>query len=148
MLYGTPDDAAAQVAYIEKRGYPISWIEMGEEPDGKAALTEVYGALFSPQARVIHKVDPALKLGGPVFEGVNEDITVWPDAQGRVSWMGRFVAYLKSHGRLADLDFLSFEHYPFEQCDIAWKNLYQEPQLMKHILDVWRQDGVPKNVPL
>src|SRR6266404_3421619 len=29
MLYGTPDDAAAQIAYIEKRGYPISYIEMG-----------------------------------------------------------------------------------------------------------------------
>ena len=29
MLYGTPDDAAAQIAYIEKRGYPISTIEMG-----------------------------------------------------------------------------------------------------------------------
>jgi len=28
MLYGTPDDAAAQIAYIEKRGYPISYIEM------------------------------------------------------------------------------------------------------------------------
>jgi len=32
MLYGTPEDAAAQIAYIEKRGYPISYIEMGEEP--------------------------------------------------------------------------------------------------------------------
>ena len=35
MLYGTPDDAAAQIAYIEKRGYRIGYIEMGEEPDGK-----------------------------------------------------------------------------------------------------------------
>ena len=37
MLYGTPDDAAAQIAYIEKRGYPIAGIELGEEPDGKHA---------------------------------------------------------------------------------------------------------------
>src|SRR5256712_3491465 len=28
MLYGTPDDAAAQIAYIERRGYPIGYIEM------------------------------------------------------------------------------------------------------------------------
>jgi hypothetical protein len=62
--------------------------------------------------------------------------------------MGRFVEYLKSHGRLSDLSFVSFEHYPFEPCDITWKSLYAEPGLMKHILQVWRDDGVPKNVPL
>jgi hypothetical protein len=148
MLYGTPDDAAAQIAYIEKRGYPISGIELGEEPDGKHALPEDYGALYIQWAAAIHKVDPKLKLGGPIFEGVNEDITVWPDAQGRRSWMGRFVAYLKAHNRLSDLSFVSFEHYPFEPCTITWKTLYQEPQLMKHILEVWRNDGVPPDVPL
>jgi hypothetical protein len=148
MLYGTPDDAAAQIAYIEKRGYPIGYVEMGEEPDGKHAMPEDYGALYLQWAAAIHKVDPKLKLGGPVFEGVNEDIRLWPDSQGRTSWMGRFVAYLKEHGRLADLSFVSFEHYPFQPCAITWKTLYQEPQLMKHILQVWREDGVPKEVPL
>ena len=148
MLYGTPEDAAAQIAYIEKRGYPISYVEMGEEPDGKHAMPEDYGALYLQWATALHKVDPKLKLGGPVFEGVNEDIRVWPDAQGRTSWMGRFVAYLKGHGRLADLAFVSFEHYPFHPCTITWKDLYTEPELMKHILQVWRNDGVPKEVPL
>src|SRR5262249_15720704 len=148
MLYGTPDDAAAQVAYIEKRGYRIGYIEMGEEPDGKHAMPEDYGALYLQWATALHKVDPKLKLGGPIFEGVNEDIKVWPDKQGRTSWMGRFVAYLKEHNRLSDLSFVSFEHFPFEPCDITWKTLYSEPQLMKHILQVWRDDGVPKDVPL
>ena len=148
MLYGTPDDAAAQIAYIAKRGYPIGYIEMGEEPDGKHAMPEDYAALYLQWATAIHKVDPRLKLGGPIFEGVNEDIRVWPDAQGRTSWMGRFVDYLKAHGRLADLAFASFEHYPFEPCEITWKSLYAEPRLMKHILQVWRDDGVPKTVPL
>ena len=148
MLYGTPDDAAAQIAYIERRGYPIRYIEMGEEPDGKHALPEDYAALYLQWAAAIHKVDPKLRLGGPVFEGVNEDIRVWPDARGRTSWMGRFVDYLRAHGRLADLGFVSFEHYPFEPCDITWKSLYSEPRLMQHILQVWRDDGVPRNVPL
>ncbi len=148
MLYGTPDDAAAQIAYIEKRGYRIGYIEMGEEPDGKHAMPEDYAALYLQWATAIHKVDPKLKLGGPIFEGVNEDIRVWPDAQGRISWMGRFVDYLKAHGRLSDLSFVSFEHYPFEPCTITWKTLYSEPHLMKHILQVWRDDGVPKEVPL
>jgi len=148
MLYGTPDDAAAQIAYVEKRGYAIGYIELGEEPDGKHAMPEDYAALYLQWARALHKVDPKLKLGGPIFEGVTEDIRVWPDRQGRTSWMGRFVDYLKAHGRLSDLAFVSFEHYPFEPCDIAWKSLYNEPRLMKHILQVWRDDGVPKNVPL
>jgi hypothetical protein len=148
MLYGTPDDAAAQIAYLEKRAYPIGYIEMGEEPDGKHAMPEDYGALYIQWAAALHKVDPKLKLGGPIFEGVNEDIRVWPDAAGHSSWMGRFVDYLKTHGHLKDLAFVSFEHYPFEPCEITWKTLYQEPQLIKHILQVWRDDGVPKDVPL
>jgi len=148
MLYGTPEDAAAQIAYVEKRGYPIGYIEMGEEPDGKHAMPEDYGALYIQWADALHRVDPQLKLGGPIFEGVNEDIRVWPDAQGRTSWMGRFVAYLKARGHLGDLAFVSFEHYPFEPCEIKWESLYSEPQLMRHILQVWREDGVPKHVPL
>jgi hypothetical protein len=148
MLYGTPDDAAAQIAYLERRGYRIGYIEMGEEPDGKHATPEDYGALYLQWATAIHKIDPKLKLGGPIFEGVNEDIRLWPDARGRTSWMARFLDYLKSHGRLSDLAFVSFEHYPFEPCEITWTSLYSEPRLMKHILQVWRDDGVPANVPL
>jgi hypothetical protein len=148
MLYGTPEDAAAEIAYIEKRGYSVGYVELGEEPDGKHAMPEDYAALYIQWAAAIHKIDPKLRLGGPVFEGVNEDIRVWPDAQGRISWMGRFVDYLKAHGRISDLAFVSFEHYPFDACTITWKTLYTEPQLMKHILQVWRDDGVPKEVPL
>jgi hypothetical protein len=148
MLYGTPDDAAAEIGYVEKRGYNLGYVELGEEPDGKHAMPEDYAALYIQWAAAIHKVDPKLKLGGPVFEGVNEDIRVWPDVRGRVSWMGRFVDYLKAHGHISDLAFVSFEHYPFEACTITWKTLYTEPQLMKHILQVWRDDGVPKEVPL
>jgi F5/8 type C domain len=148
MLYGTPDDSAAQIAYILKRGYPIGWIEMGEEPDGKHMLPEDYAALYIQWADAIHRVDPKLKLGGPVFEGINEDIHVWPDAQGRTSWSGRFVEYLRSHGHLRDLSFFSMEHYPFEPCSITWKSLYREPQMMKHVIQDLREAGVPKEVPI
>jgi hypothetical protein len=148
MLYGTPEDAAAEIAYLEKRGYPISFVELGEEPDGKHAMPEDYAALYLQWATALHRVDPKLRLGGPIFEGVTEDIRLWPDAEGRTSWMGRFVAYLKAHDRLADLAFVSFEHYPYSPCEITWKSLYAEPRLMKHILQVWRDDGVPKEVPL
>lgn len=148
MLYGTPEDSAAQIAYLKKRGYPISYVEMGEEPDGQYMLPEDYGALYLQWATALHSVDPSLKLGGPVFQGVNEDIKVWPDAQGRTSWLGRFLDYLKTHGRITDLAFMSFEHYPFPPCDVTWSDLYREPQLVSHILQVWRDDGLPADVPL
>jgi len=148
LLYGIPEDAAAELAYVEKRGYPISYVEMGEEPDGQYTLPEDDAELYIQFAAALHKVDPKLKLGGPVFTGQNEDILAWPDAQGRISWTGRFVDYLKAHGHLQDLAFFSFEHYPYEPCKIAWSNLYDEPTLMSHILQVWRNDGVPANVPM
>jgi len=148
LLYSTPEDAAAQMTYIKKRGYPVSYIEMGEEADGQYMTPEDYGALYLQFATALHQVDPAFKLGGPSFEGVTEDIKAWPDAKGRTSWFTRFLDYLKAHGRLQDLAFMSFEHYPYDGCETPWKNLYQEPELITHIMQVWRDDGLPPNVPM
>ncbi len=143
MLYDTPDNAAAEIAYLKKRGYPISYVEMGEEADGQYMLPEDYAALYVQWATAIHRVDPALKLGGPSFQGVNKDIEVWPDADGKVSWTARFVNYLKQHGRMNDLAFFSFEHYPFDPCRTPWGMLYDEPELVSHIMQVWHEDGIP-----
>ena len=148
MLYSTPEDAAAQMSYIKKRGYPVRYIEMGEEPDGQYMQPEDYASLYLQFATALHRVDPGFKLGGPVFEGVTEDIKVWPDEQGRTSWLGRFLDYLKTHRRLQDLAFMSFEHYPYDGCETPWENLYQEPELITHIMKVWREDGLPPGIPL
>jgi hypothetical protein len=148
MIYSTPEDAAAQIRYLEARHYPISYVEMGEEPDGHYMLPEDYAALYLQFAEAIHKVDPSIKLGGPIFTGQNKDIEVWADDTGRTSWTGRFIDYLKSHKRLSDLAFFSFEHYPFPPCNYNWTNLYDEPTLVSHIVDVWHEDGVPATTPL
>jgi len=83
---------------------------------------------------------------------VDKDITLWADDQGRTSWMRRFVDYLRSHGHLRDLSFMSFEHYPFLVNGFSppddWDTLYAEPGIMKHVLQMWRDDGVPADVPL
>jgi len=152
VIYGTPEDCANEVAYIHKRGYPVVGIEIGEECDGKHTMPEDYGALYCQWAEAIHKLTPGAKLGGPIFEGVDKDITLWADNQGRTSWMGRFIDYLKTHGHLQDLSFMSFEHYPFMVNGFTppddWDTLYMEPGIMKHVLHMWREDGVPKSVPL
>ncbi len=148
MIYSTPEDAAAQIAYLEKRGYPISYIEMGEEADGQHMLPEDNAALYIQFAAAIHKVDPALKLGGPSFEGVIEDVQVWPDSEGRVSWLGRFFDYLRAHHRIQEFSFLSFEHYPYEACNTSWNDLYREPDNIGHIIQVYKDDGLPPNTPI
>jgi hypothetical protein len=148
MIYGTPEDAAAEIAYLEKRGYAISYVEMGEEPDGHYTPPEDYAALYVQFAVALHRVDAKLKLGGPIFTGVNKDIETWADAEGQTSWTRRFVNYLTAHGKLGELAFFSFEHYPIEPGKIAWSSLYDEATLVTHIMAVWRQDGVPANVPL
>jgi len=148
MLYDTPENAAAEIAYLEKRKYPISYVEMGEEADGQFMLPEDYAALYLQWATALHRVDPALKLGGPSFQGVNKDIEAWPDANGKVSWLGRFVDYLKQHGRMNDLAFFSFEHYPFDPCKTPWGELYEEPELLSHIMQVWHDEGIPAGMPV
>ena len=148
LLYETPENAVAEIAYIENRHYPISYVEMGEEADGQFMLPEDYAALYVQWATALHRLDPALKLGGPSFTGENRDIEVWPDASGRVSWTGRFIDYLKQHGRIKDLSFFSFEHYPYDACKTPWSVLYDEPELIRHIIQVWHEDGVPADVPL
>ena len=148
LLYDTPDNAAAEMGYLQKRGYAISYVEMGEEADGQYMLPEDYAALYVQWATALHRVNPNLKLGGPSFQGVNRDIEVWPDSSGKVSWTERFLDYLKKHQRMNDLAFFSFEHYPYDPCRIPWGSLYDEPELMSHIMQVWRDDGVPANIPM
>ncbi|MGH9615296.1 MAG: discoidin domain-containing protein, partial [Acidobacteriaceae bacterium] len=148
LIYGNPDTSAAQIKYLESRHYPISYVEMGEEADGQYITPEDDAALYIQWANAIHAIDPKIKLGGPSFEGVNRDILYWPTADGRASWLGRFLTYLKQHGHLQDFAFFSFEHYPYNPCHISWNDLYDEPQLVTNIMQTWRNDGLPANVPM
>ena len=148
ILYSTPEDAVAQLQYLKRRGYPISYVEMGEEPDGHYTPPEDYAALYLQFAAALHRFDPTLRLGGPIFTGQNEDVQTWADGEGNTSWTARFINYLKAHGRLGELAFFSFEHYPIDAGKIQWSNLYDEARLVTHIMQVWREDGVPPEVPL
>jgi len=148
MLYDNPDNAANEIGYLKTHGYAVKYIELGEEPDGQFVLPEDDAALYIQWADAIHKVDPMIQLAGPVFEGANTDIQVWPDSQGNVSWFNRFLNYLSSHSHLQDLNVMTFEHYPFDPCNLRWSNLYYEPQLVQGIMNTWRQDGLPATVPM
>jgi hypothetical protein len=49
---------------------------------------------------------------------------------------------------MKDLAFFSFEHYPYEPCRTPWGVLYDEPELVSHIMQVWHEDGVPADMPI
>ncbi len=148
LIYSVPEDAAAMIAYLKKRGYPISWVEMDEEADGQFYMPEDYASLYIQFADAMLKVDPTLKLGGPVFQGINQDVSVWPDEHGNKSWFGRFYDYLKSHGRAKDLAFASFEIYPYEASTMKWDDLYRNRELTRKTLQAFRDDGLPADIPL
>ena len=149
MLYSTPEDAANEIAYLYKRKYPISWIEMGEEADGQRVLPEDYATLYMQFAKAIHKLVPRAPLGGPAFEGTPGDVDSWADANGRVSFLGRFVDYLKAHNHLQDFTFFSFEHYPCMGTGMCsdWSSLYWEPDFVNHVVQAWKDNGLPPKLP-
>ncbi len=149
ILYAIPEDAANEIAYLYKRKYPVSWIEMGEEADGQRILPEDYATLYVQFAKAIHKLTPNAPLGGPAFEGTPGDVDSWADGNGRVSFLGRFVDYLKARGRLQDFTFFSFEHYPCmgnRRC-AEWSSLYWEPAYVHHVIQAWKDNGLPAGVP-
>ncbi len=149
VLYTIPEDAANEIAYLYKRKYPISWIEMGEEADGQRVLPEDYAALYVQFARAIHKLTPSAPLGGPAYEGTQGDVDSWANGNGEVSFTRRFVNYLTAHGSLKDFSFFSFEHYPCQgnpQCR-DWGSLYWEPDFVSHVVQAWKDNGLPPNIP-
>lgn len=151
MMYSTPANAAAEIRYLETRGYAIARVEMGEEPDGQFVTPEDDAALYVQFAVALHAVDPNLQLGGPVFEDNAHDVKAWPlVAHGETSWVKRFLAYLSAHGHSGDLGFFSFEHYPFASCSNSKDeaNLVREPSLVSNIVSVWRNDGLPVGLPM
>jgi hypothetical protein len=151
MLYSTPENAVNEVRYLRARGYRTRMIELGEEPDGQYVTPEDDAELYIQWARALHAFDPSLKLGGPVFSGTNDDVQAWPDQHGDISWLHRFLAYLRAHHAMNELSFMSFEHYPFDGCEHGRKlrdDLISEPALMTHIVQVWRGDGLPASVPM
>lgn len=148
VLYDTPENAAAELRFLRARGYPVTQMELGEEPDGQYVSPEDYGALYVQWADTLHRVDPTLALGGPSFQTAIEGWVAWPDARGDRSWLRRFLGYLKGRGRLADFAFFSFEWYPFDNvCAPPAPQLTLAPNLLQNALARLQQEGLPRRVP-
>ena len=139
VLYDTPENAAAELRYLRARGYPVSRMELGEEPDGQFVTPEDYGALYIQFASVLHAVDPNIKLGGPSFQDI---------AEGKNVWLRRFLAYLGRRGHLNDYTFSSFEWYPFDNpCQQTGPQLKQATQMLTQSLRAMRAADSRQSTP-
>jgi hypothetical protein len=148
LLYDTPENGAAAIRYLRSRHYAVRGVEMGEEPDGQYVTPEDYGALYLQWADALHAIDPALSLGGPCFQSTVADINTWADRDGNTSWLNRFLNYLKQRHRTADLNFFSFEWYPFDDLsEPVESQLQRAPALLAQFLDTVRAEGLPPSLP-
>lgn len=146
MVYSTPENAVAEIAYLTARHDSILGVELGEEPDGQFMTPEDYGAYYVQWAAAIHASYPSVKVGGPVLS--SSVVSTWPNASGETDWMKRFVAYLNSHNALSQLQFVSCEHYPFTANTTDWALLSQEPGLVQSYFSSIHTALVPKTVPV
>lgn len=146
VLYDTPENAAALVRYLKARNYPIARLELGEEPDGQYVDGADYGALYLETYDILRAIDPTLVMGGPSLQSGLSD--TWLNNDPDRSWNSHFIRYLKARGRLADLQFFSFEHYPFDDiCGDIYAKLVQQTHLMEGLFARVRAEGVPDAIP-
>ena len=148
VLYDTPQNAAAEIEYLLKRGYAIADVEVGEEPDGQYATPEDYGALFIQFADAIHAVAPSVKLGGPCFQTTVSEYFTMPLRGDKRTWMRRFLDYLSRRGRRGDYAFFSFEWYPFDNgCGDTAPQLAEHANILRAVIDRLQRDGLTRDVP-
>ncbi len=149
VLYGTPDDAAAEVRFLRRRGYRVGRIEMGEEPDGQYVTPEDYGTLYTQVARAIRASWPDAPLGGPGFQGLESRVMfAWPSDTTGDTWIPRFLRTLRTRGQPGDFTFFSFEWYPWDDiCGESAPQLAEASARLTDRLGRVEREGIDASVP-
>ena len=146
VLYDTPENAAAALRFLRRRHYPVTRIEMGEEPDGQNVSAEDFGALYRQFALALKAVDPAIGIGGPNLQDAVADS--WADDTADHSFTRRFLKTIRTPGRQAPFDFFSMEHYPYDSlCGTMEDKLRGANARLDGAMARLRDDGVPATVP-
>jgi hypothetical protein len=147
VYFDTPENAVAEIKYLKHRGYPVSQVELGEEADGQFVAPEDYADLYLETAAQIRKIAPELQLGGPSSQGALTP--TWPVPDEGWSWTKRFLARLKARDGLKELNFFSFEYYPWDdQCGRMDEKLRENSPYMQNVFDEIHGGGLPKDTPL
>ncbi|NBC35081.1 hypothetical protein GTZ99_00745 [Novosphingobium sp. FSY-8] len=146
VLYDTPENAAAALRYVRWRGYPVTQVELGEEPDGQYGEPDDYAALYLAWVDRLRPHAPGVQFGGPSAQSALSD--TWLLSNPERSWNKLFIQSLKARGRLADLQFYSFEFYPFDDiCGAIPPKLIEEEALMHTLMQRLSDEGVGPGIP-
>ncbi len=142
LLYDTPENILAEIAFLKSRGYTVSRVELGEEPEEQWGAPEDAANLYMQRAKSLVALDPTLQLGGPSL--VTDISSTWPDL-----FIRRFWSYLASHNGTSAMQFFSFEYYPFDHvCDDPATQLARLPDHLRKTMNNLRSDGLPPGVPV
>ena len=149
LLYDTPENAAAELRFLRRRGYPVNRIELGEEPDGQYVSPDDYAALYLLWADALRAVEPTIVLGGPSWQTMETDrMMAWRNGSDERPWLTRFVDYLRARGRLSDLGFFSFEWYPYDDvCAPVAPRLLASTRDLAAAMRALSAQGLPAHVP-
>ena len=148
VLYDTPANGVAEIEYLTRRGYPIDRVELGEEPDGQFVDSEHYAQLYVQFVEALGRANPRLHYGGPSLQDVEPTEVPGQIEFGKGGWLGRFLQYLKAHGRMKDFSFFSFEWYPFgDDCDRPGVQLQDGPTMLTDALAELQEGGLTHEIP-
>lgn len=146
VLYDTPENAAAELRFLRRRGYPVYGVDVGEEPDGQNISPEDFGALYRQFGAALKAAEPGVRLGGPNLEDAIAD--TWLDDAPDRSWTRRFLRDITPPGGRPDLGFFSFEYYPFDTlCGTMDRKLVAADRILAQDFARLRDDGVPRSIP-
>lgn len=146
LAYDTPENALAELHYLQNHHIPFDRVELGEEPDGQMISAPDYAALYLEFARQLHARFPDVAIGGPSLQDGIAD--TWLDPDPDESWTSQFFHYLKSHRGLDQLGFFSFELFPFDNlCGSIPEKLFKRSATMDALFERLKQDGVPRSIP-
>ncbi|MBN9144280.1 MULTISPECIES: discoidin domain-containing protein [unclassified Novosphingobium] len=146
VLFDTPENAAAALRYVRWRHYPVTQVELGEEPDGQFGNADDYAALYLAWVDRLRPIAPAIHFGGPSSQSALSE--TWLNSDPDRSWNHHFIRALQERGRLSDLQFYSFEFYPFDDiCGDIPAKLIEEDRLMERLMARLTAEGVGPDIP-
>lgn len=139
LLTDTPENALAELHYLRRRGLPIDWVEVGEEPEGQGAPPAMTAALYRRIALRLAKEDPGAPIGGPSLIDPVAD-TALDDEED--SWTSAFVQSLQHSHDSVPFSFLSTELYPVEDlCEPAARMLIEAASSPRRMAERLKRDG-------
>ncbi|WJS97593.1 discoidin domain-containing protein [Novosphingobium humi] len=146
VLFDTPKNAAAALRYVQRRHYPVAQVELGEEPDGQFGNADDYAALYLAWVDRLRPIAPSVRFGGPSSQSALSE--TWLNSDPDRSWNRHFIRALQDRGRLSDLQFYSFEFYPFDDiCGDIPAKLVEEDRLMDRLMARLTAEGVGPDIP-